>query len=84
MVALARSGRALEVNSSRAMGPPRGPCPGPLPLRWWHEAGGEAISFGSDAHRPEDLAAGLSDAAAVAEAAGFRPGDDPVELWLRA
>ncbi|MGD1053791.1 MAG: PHP domain-containing protein, partial [Candidatus Dormibacteria bacterium] len=35
LVALARSGRALEVNSSRAMGPPRGPCPGPLPLRWW-------------------------------------------------
>jgi histidinol-phosphatase (PHP family) len=83
MVALARSGRTLEVNSSRAMGPPRGPCPGPLPLRWWHEAGGEAISFGSDAHRPEDLGAGLSDAAAIAKAAGFRPGDDPIALWLR-
>jgi histidinol-phosphatase (PHP family) len=81
--ALARSGRALEVNSSRAMGPPRGPCPGLLPLRWWHEVGGEALSFGSDAHRPEDLAAGLADAAAIAEAAGFRPADDPLQLWRR-
>ena len=84
LVALARSGRTLEVNSSRAMGPPRGPCPGLLPLRWWREAGGEAISFGSDAHRPEHLAAGLADAAAIAEAAGFRPGDDPLALWGRA
>jgi histidinol-phosphatase (PHP family) len=81
--ALARSGRTLEVNSSRAMGPPRGPCPGLLPLRWWHEVGGEAVSFGSDAHRPDDLAAGLADAAAIAEAAGFRPGRDPLELWGR-
>ena len=84
LAALARSGRALEVNSSRAMGPPRAPCPGLLPLRWWHEAGGEAISFGSDAHRPEDLAAGLADAAAMAEAAGFRSGSDPLQLWLRS
>jgi histidinol-phosphatase (PHP family) len=84
LVALARSGRTLEVNSSRAMGPPRGPCPGLLPLRWWREAGGEAISFGSDAHRPEQLAAGLAEAAAIAEAAGFRPGNDPLQLWGRA
>ena len=84
LVALARSGRALEVNSSRAMGPPRGPCPGPLPLRWWHEVGGEALSFGSDAHRPEDLGAGLRDAVAVAEAAGFRPRSAPLQLWRRA
>jgi histidinol-phosphatase (PHP family) len=82
--ALARSGRTLEVNSSRAMGPPRGPCPGLLPLRWWREEGGGALSFGSDAHRPEHLAAGLADAAALAEAAGFRPGDDPLALWGRA
>ena len=83
LTALARSGRALEVNGSRAMGPPRAPCPGLLPLRWWHEVGGEAVSFGSDAHRPEDLEAGLAEAAAMAEAAGFRPGGDPLQLWLR-
>ena len=84
LAALARSGRVLEINSSRAMGPPRGPCPGLLPLRWWHAEGGSAVSFGSDAHRPEHLAAGLDEAAALAEAAGFRPGDDPLEMWRRA
>jgi len=83
LAALARSGRTLEVNSSRAMGAPRAPCPGLVPLRWWRELGGEAISFGSDAHRPDDLAAGLAEAAAIAEAAGFRPGRDPLALWGR-
>jgi len=82
--ALARSGRVLEINSCRAMGPPRGPCPGLLPLRWWHQAGGAAVSFGSDAHRPEHLAAGLAEAASLAEASGFHPGDGPLELWGRA
>jgi histidinol-phosphatase (PHP family) len=82
--ALARRGSVLEVNSSRAMPAPRAPCPGLLPLRWWREEGGEAVSFGSDAHRPEHLALGLPKAAALAEAAGFRPADDPLELWRRA
>ena len=82
--ALARSGRALELNSGRAAGAPRGPCPGPLPLRWWHQAGGQAVSFGSDAHRPGHLAAGLHEAAALAQASGFRPGDHPFDMWGRA
>lgn len=81
--ALAGSGRTLEINSGRAVGPPQGPCPSLLPLRWWREEGGEAVSFGSDAHRPEHLAAGLAEAAALAEAAGFRPSDDPLALWRR-
>lgn len=84
LAALASSGRVLEVNSSRAMAPPRGPCPGLLPLRWWHQAGGAAVSFGSDAHRPEHLTAGLGDAVGVAEAAGFRASADPLELWRRS
>ena len=41
LAALARSGRTLEVNSSRAMGAPRAPCPGLVPLRWWRELGGD-------------------------------------------
>ena len=81
--ALARSGRALEINTSRAIPAPRAPCPGPVVLRWWHEAGGVAVSFGSDTHSPDHLAAGFAEAAAMAEAAGFRPNDDPAGLWLR-
>lgn len=82
--ALSDSGRVLEINSSRAMGPPRSPCPSGVVLRWWREVGGEAVSFGSDAHSPEHIGAGLAEAADLAEAAGFRPGSDPFDLWGRA
>lgn len=74
--ALATSGRALELNT-------RLPLEGRV-LRWWHEAGGDAVAFGSDAHHPEALAHGFRDAAALAEACGFRPGATPFELWGRA
>ncbi|MGI8847304.1 MAG: PHP domain-containing protein [Candidatus Dormibacteria bacterium] len=81
--ALARSGRILEINSSRALAAPRGPNPGPVIVRWWYEEGGGAVSFGSDAHQPEHLAAGLGDLAAIAEMAGFRGGKDPLAFWTR-
>ncbi|WP_432562887.1 PHP domain-containing protein [Kineococcus sp. SYSU DK003] len=72
---LAASGRALEVNTS-------------LPLdrrvvRWWHEAGGDAVSFGSDAHSPGELARRFRDVSRVVQAAGFAPTDDPTQLWGR-
>jgi histidinol-phosphatase (PHP family) len=73
--ALARSGRALEINT-------RVPLPAQI-VRWWHQAGGEAVSFGSDAHRPAAVAAGLAEAAAMAEAAGFHPGRHLHDFWLR-
>ena len=49
-------------------------------LRWWHDEGGEAVTFGSDAHEPDAIAAGFHDAAAMADELGFRPGSDPVRL----
>ena len=74
--ALARSGRALEVNTSV-------PLPAPI-VRWWYEAGGEALAFGSDAHRPASVARDFASAAAMAEAAGFRPGHYPHDFWRRS
>jgi histidinol-phosphatase (PHP family) len=47
---LARSGRALEINT-------RVPLPATI-VRWWHEAGGEAVAFGIDAHQPSAIARG--------------------------
>ena len=44
--ALAGTGRALEVNTSS-------PLASVDQVRWFHEEGGEAVSFGSDAHRPQ-------------------------------
>lgn len=73
--ATSQAGKALEINTV-------------VPLhdsiaRWWHEEGGEAVSFGSDAHEPLAVARGFSNAAAMAEACGFRPDRDPLELWHR-
>jgi histidinol-phosphatase (PHP family) len=55
-----------------------------LLLGWWREEGGAAITFGSDAHEPVAVARGFRDAAAMAEAHGFRPGDHPGDVWGRA
>ena len=74
--ATAQSGRALEVNTA-------------VPfhwavLWWWRQEGGEAITFGSDAHEPAAVARGFRDAADMAAAAGFRPGSDLYDVWPRS
>jgi len=81
--ALAGSGRILELNSSRALAHPRGPNPGEVTVRWWYEEGGAAVSFGSDAHSADLVAAGVSGLGAIAQAAGFRAGADPLAFWGR-
>jgi histidinol-phosphatase (PHP family) len=58
----------------------------PLPaaiVRWWYQAGGDALTFGSDAHEPSAVAKDFKHAAAMAEAAGFHPGRHPHEPWRR-
>lgn len=72
---LADSDRALEVNTRGQVHPEI--------IRWWHEEGGKAITFGSDAHEPTALAHGFREAMAVADAAGFRPGRHPHDFWTR-
>lgn len=71
--ATATSGRTLEVNT-------RIPLHATI-LRWWRDEGGETISFGSDAHHPDAVGHGFREAAALAEAHGYRPGDHPDEFW---
>jgi histidinol-phosphatase (PHP family) len=74
--ALASTSRALEVNT-------KGPLH-PQVVHWWHEAGGDAITFGSDAHDPAALARDFRTASAMVETHGFRPGRRPHDLWRRA
>jgi histidinol-phosphatase (PHP family) len=50
-------------------------------VRWWREIGGQRVSFGSDAHRPEDVARNFKQVAAMVESAGFRPTSGPYEFW---
>jgi histidinol-phosphatase (PHP family) len=71
-----RSGRALEINTRITLDPQI--------VGWWHDCGGDAVSFGSDAHDPSVLARGFAAAADMAQAQGFRPGRDPHDLWRRA
>ena len=73
--ATAATERALEINTV-------------LPLdativRWWRDEGGRAVTFGSDAHEPAELARNLRQAAAMAEALGFAMGTDPLAPWVR-
>jgi histidinol-phosphatase (PHP family) len=82
--AAAARGLVLELNTTRNEDDPgRYLCPGPTVLEWWREEGGPAISFGSDAHSPDQLGVGFRHSRAVAEAAGFRGQDDPSAYWVR-
>ena len=43
-----------------------------LSLGWYREMGGERLTLGSDAHRSDDMGAGLPEALEAARLAGFR------------
>jgi histidinol-phosphatase (PHP family) len=74
--ATAQSGRALEINT-------RLPSLQDTLLGWWRDEGGDAVTFGSDAHQPAELADNFREAADLASAHGFRPTADPYEPWRR-
>jgi histidinol-phosphatase (PHP family) len=77
--AAARTGRVLEVNTTRG----DKLCPDLTVVRWWRELGGQAVSYGSDAHQPDKVAGGFELATQMVEAAGFKPAPDPMALWRR-
>jgi histidinol-phosphatase (PHP family) len=74
LTALAATGRALEINT-------KSPLASVDLVRWWREAGGTAVSFGSDAHLPRRVGDRFKLAVDVVEAAGFRPGRDQYDFW---
>ena len=77
--AAAKRGLVLEMNTTRG----NVLCPSAAVLGWWRELGGSAVSFGSDAHDPDRVAAGFEAAAQMVEAAGFKPAAEPTALWRR-
>ena len=77
--AAARSGRVLEVNTTRG----NTLCPDLTVVRWWRDLGGQAVQYGSDAHQPDKVAEGFEVATRMVESAGFKPAKDPVSLWRR-
>ena len=74
--ALASSGRALEINT-------RSPLASTTLMLWRWQEGGDAVSFGSDAHTPFRVGEHFDVAVDVVEAAGFRPGRDRFDFWRR-
>ncbi len=72
---LASAGKILEISTKVPLHP--------LVLTWWRQEGGQAVTFASDAHDPAALAAGFTEAAQMAEAAGFTASHDPCGPWGR-
>lgn len=68
---LAQCGKPLEINSSgmRVMGES---IPGEELLRRFRELGGEVVTIGSDAHRPEHVGYWIEEAQCLAKSCGFR------------
>lgn len=75
MRSIAGTGRALEMNTGHSLRPW-------IP-QWWTEEGGRAVTFGSDDHNSEGLAAHFPEATAQLEHFGFRPGRQPEDFWTR-
>lgn len=71
LVALVESGTALEINTSGLRQPPNESYPAPPIVARFQELGGRGVTVGSDAHRVDALAWGLSDGYDAAAAAGF-------------
>lgn len=68
---LVENGCGLEINTSGLRQKYGKTFPTLTYLKWYHEMGGEILTFGSDAHCAEDLGKGISDGVKLAKAAGF-------------
>jgi histidinol-phosphatase (PHP family) len=79
LVAAAKRELVLEVNTTRG----HLLCPDISVVRWWYEAGGKGVQYGSDAHQPDKVAEGFLEATQMVESVGFKPARDPLGLWRR-
>ena len=66
-----RSGKGIELNTSGFRQKYGKPFPDAELLRLYKDLGGKILTLGSDAHRPEDVAGGIAEGAALAKAVGF-------------
>ena len=66
--ALIESGCGIECNTNRG----NEPLPGPDILRLYRSLGGEIITLGSDAHRPEDVGCFIRQRQELLRTCGFR------------
>lgn len=69
--ALIERGRGIEINTSSLRRGMPAPCPPQAVVNWYHDMGGTLLTVGSDAHRVQDVGAGVTTALHMARAAGF-------------
>lgn len=69
---LVENGKALEVNTAGLRSAIGDFAPPAWVLRRYRELGGELVTIGSDAHRVEDVGAGIGEALALLEETGYR------------
>jgi histidinol-phosphatase (PHP family) len=65
-------GIALDLNTAALRRRAKVLTPGLQILRWYAEMGGERVTLGSDAHKPQHVGSHLEDALAAARAAGLK------------
>jgi histidinol-phosphatase (PHP family) len=68
---LVRRDKAFEINTSPLRRGLDATCPDLMVLRWYKELGGEKLTIGSDAHRPDQVGTGFDVALAMLRTAGF-------------
>ena len=69
---IAEKGKGIEINSGGLRGRLKEFNPDIDILRLYKECGGEIITFGSDAHKKEDIAYGIREASDILESLGFK------------
>ena len=62
-----RPGLGIELNSNRG----NAPLPGEKWLKIYRELGGEIVTLGSDAHRPQHIACAMEERQELLKACGF-------------
>lgn len=68
---LVHRGKAFEINTSPLRRGLDSTCPDLTVLHWYKELGGELLTVGSDAHRPEQVGTGFDVAMDMLRSAGF-------------
>ncbi|MCC7359734.1 MAG: histidinol-phosphatase HisJ family protein [Anaerolineales bacterium] len=66
------NGLALDLNTAALRRRAQTLTPGLTILRWYAQMGGERVTLGSDAHRPDQVGRHLPEALAAARAAGLK------------
>ena len=72
--AVIHNGKGIELNTSGYRQSYGKPFPDESLLKLYRDLGGEILTFGSDAHKPEDVGGGIAQGVQLAKMCGFSEG----------